>query len=288
MFESELGESYGIASCYNGLPLAGGAYTLSRLIIAKVAYDSKNKDEFMRLNLPKAIDALLAYMDAKIKFLVEETPFFQTNFLVKEGFVCKDRFNGLFGMVGLAEAVNDILEKEGIKERFGHSVIADTLGVEIMDMIQERVHAHKNEYCPYYNKTFMLHSQVGIDSDTGISPGTRIPIGEELPLYDHIRHCGLFHKYFPSGTGDIFPFDSTAGKNPEAILDIFKGAFDCGLRYISTYTSDSDVIRITGYLVKRSDMKALEKEEPVFNDTVILGLRSVQKSKVEEREVRHL
>lgn len=288
LFESELGENYGIASCYNGLPIAGGAFTLSRLIIAKIAYDSKGKDDFLKNNLPKAIDAMLAFMDAKIKYLVEETPFFTTNFLVKEGFIDKDRFNGLFGMVGLAEAVNDLLAKEGIEERFGHGAVADALGVEIMDAIQARVHAHKNEYCPYYNNTFMLHSQVGIDSDAGISPGTRIPIGEEIPLYDHIRHAGLFHKYFPSGTGDIFPFDSTAKRNPEAILDVFKGAFDCGMRYVSTYTSDSDVIRITGYLVKRSDMKALEEEEQVVNDTVVLGLGSVQKSKVEEREVRRL
>ena len=134
----------------------------------------------------------------------------------------------------------------------------------------------------------MLHAQVGTDADSGISPGTRIAIGSELPLYDHIRHAALFHKYFPSGTGDIFPFDSTAAKNPEAVLDIFKGAFDSGMRYISTYSSDSDVIRITGYLVKRSDMDALEKGEAVLNDTVVLGLTSRQKSKIEERKVRKI
>lgn len=288
LFESELGENYGIASCYNGLPIAGGAFTLSRLILANIAYDSKNKDVFFNESLPKAIDVILAFMDAKIKYLVEETPFLSTNFLVKEGFIDKDRFNGLFGMVGLAEAVNDLLKKEASAERYGHSERADALGLEIMDFIEKRVHAHKNEYCPFYNHTFMLHSQVGMDSDAGTSPGTRIPIGEEIPLYDHIRHAGLFHKYFPSGTGDIFPFDSTAKRNPEAILDVFKGAFESGMRYVSTYTSDSDVIRITGYLVKRSDMKALEDEEQVVNDTVALGLGSVQKSKVEEREVRHL
>ncbi len=288
MFQSELGEKYGIASCYNGLPVAGGAFTLSRLILAKIAYASKDRKEFLLKNLPEAIDTMLAFMDAKIKFLVEETPFFASNFLVKEGFIDKDRFNGLFGMVGLAEAVNDLLQKEGSSARFGYGTEADVLGLEIMDFIESRVHAHKNEYCPFYNNTFMLHAQVGIDSDTGISPGTRIPIGQELPLYEHMRHCGLYHKYFPSGTGDIFPFDSTSTRNPEAILDIFKGALECGMRYISTYTSDSDVIRITGYLVKRSDMKALEEAEPVVNDTVILGLGSVQRSKVEERKVRHL
>jgi hypothetical protein len=80
----------------------------------------------------------------------------------------------------------------------------------------------------------------------------------------------------------------TAEKNPRAVLDIFKGALDVGMRYISTYTSDSDVIRITGYLVKRSDIEALKKEQQVVNDTVVLGMRSVEKSRVEERKVRKL
>ncbi len=288
MFLKELGRDYGIASCYNGLPIGGGAFTLSRIILARVAYDSSGKKQFLEKNLPKAIDAMLAFMDEKIRFLVEETPFFSTSFLAREGWISPDRFNGLFGLVGLAEAVNDLLAKEGIKGRFGSDPKADELGLEIMDLIYNRVQAHQNPYCPYYDHRFMLHAQVGIDSDSGISPGTRIPIGEEIPLYDHLRHCSLYHKYFPSGTGDIFPFDITAEKNPKAVLDIFKGALQVGMRYISTYTSDSDVIRITGYLVKRSDIEALKKEQPVLNDTVILGMRSVEKSKVEQRKVREL
>lgn len=288
MFLSELGPDYGIASCYNGLPVGGGAYTLSRIILARIAYDSANKAEFMEKNLPAAIDGMLAFMDDKIRFLVEETPFFESSFLVREGWISPDRFNGLFGMVGLAEAVNDLIKKAGKDGRFGSDPEADELGLEIMEAIYGRVQDHENRYCPFYNNRFMLHAQVGIDSDSGISPGTRIPIGEEIPLYEHLRHSGRFHKYFPSGTGDIFPFDITAEKNPKAVLDIFKGALAVGMRYISTYTSDSDVIRITGYLVKRSDIEALKKEQPVVNDTVVLGMRSVEKSRVEERKVRTL
>ena len=33
MFSSELGENYAIASCYNGLLLGGGSYTLARLLL---------------------------------------------------------------------------------------------------------------------------------------------------------------------------------------------------------------------------------------------------------------
>ena len=51
-----------------------------------------------------------------------------------------------------------------------------------------------------------------------------------------------------------------------------KGAMEVGMRYISFYTSDSDVVRITGYLVKRSDMEKLERGEQVLNGAAVLGL----------------
>ena len=61
-----------------------------------------------------------------------------------------------------------------------------------------------------------------------------------------------------------------------------------GMRYISTYSSDSDVIRITGYLVKRSDIEALEQGRQVVNDTVVLGMGAKKNCHVYERKVRSL
>lgn len=281
-------ESYGIASCYNGLPLAGGAYTLTRLMLNKVAEAAKDKADLLENVLPHSIDVMCAFMDAKIKFLVEKTPFFAHNFLCTEGLIFRERFNGLFGMVGLNECVNTIMQKEGKEDKFGHTEAADQLGIEIMEFIEARVNAHKNEYCEYWNGSFMLHAQVGLADDSGVSPGTRLPIGEELPLYDHLRQAGKFHKFFPSGTGDIFPFDTTSARNPEAVLDVIKGAFKVGMRYFSTYSSDSDVIRITGYLVKKSDIAKLENREQVVNDTVVLGMGSKHNGHIYDRQVRSL
>lgn len=177
---------------------------------------------------------------------------------------------------------------EGKPDRFGHSEAADALGVEIMEAIDALVKAHKNPYCEFWNGSFILHAQVGIAQDQGISPGTRIAIGEEIPLYDHLRQAGLFHKYFPSGTGDIFPFDATSARNPAAVLDVIKGAFQVGIRYFSTYSSDSDVIRITGYLVKKSDIEKLEQNQQVVNDTVFLGMGAKHNGHILDRKVRSL
>lgn len=103
---------------------------------------------------------------------------------------------------------------------------------------------------------------------------------------DQLNVLSHFHKYFPSGTGDIFPIDMTVHRNPEYVLDIIKGSFRENLRYLSFYSSDSDVIRVTGYLVKRSEMEKLDKNEAVIHDTTALGLGASKNGHILERKVR--
>ena len=134
---------------------------------------------------------------------------------------------------------------------------------------------------------FLLHAQVGLADDVNVTPGTRIPIGEEPEeLVDQLLVLSRFHKYFPSGTGDIFPIDVTVHKNPEFVLDIVKGAFRKDLRYLSFYSSDSDVIRVTGYLVKRSEMEKLDQGKAVLQNTTGLGLGASKNGHILERKVR--
>lgn len=287
MFKSELGEGYVIASCYNGLLYGGGAYTLCRLILGNIAKRADGIQDFKEKELPYVLDIMARYMDERIRFEVEESGFFENHFLAKEGFIHRDRFSGMYGLVGLAECVNILLEKEGIKGRFGHDEIATKLGVEIMEQIQAFNEAHVNPYCEGTGGHFLLHAQVGIAEDVGVTPGTRIPIGEEpAELIDQLKVLENFHKYFTSGTGDIFPIDLTVHRNPEYVLDIIKGAFKMDLRYLSLYSSDSDVIRVTGYLVKRSEMEKLDQGEAVLQNTTGLGLGASKNGHILERKVR--
>ncbi len=286
MFSEDFNGNYAIASCYNGLPIGGGSYTLVRLNLAGLAKKAKDEEDFVDNVLPKAVEEMAVYMDERIRFIVEESCFFETHFLVKEGLIYRDRFTAMFGMFGLAECVNHFISSEKQSDRFGHSQRANDLGVRIIERLDEEVKKHNNLYCEITDSKFLLHAQVGIDSDNGTSPGCRIPIGEEPELHEHIIQTALYHKYFSSGIGDIFPFEETAKKNPEAILDIIKGAFREGMRYFSLYSSDSDVIRITGYLVKKSDIEKLAKGEQVLQDTVVLGLGAANNSRILERKVR--
>ncbi len=286
MFSDELGEEYGIVSCYNGLYIGGGSYTLVRLNLANLAKKAKDEKEFIEDILPDAVKRMVGYMDERVKFLVEESGFFESSFLVRENLIHKDKFTGMFGMFGLAECVNHFMDTNKQKERFGHSEKANMLGLNIIEKLEEEVNKHHNIYCKPSNGKYLLHAQVGIETDTGISPGCRIPIGEEPELHNHIIQSAKFHKFFPSGIGDIFSFDTMAKKNPAFILDIIKGAFKEKMRYFSLYSTDCDVIRITGYLVKRSEIEKLEKGEQVLQDTVALGLGAAKNNKVLERKVR--
>ena len=287
-YKERIGTDYGIASCYNGLLIGGGAYTLTRLRLNKIAEHSTDLNDFYQNVLPNAIKTQATFMDAKIKSIVENRAFFKSDWLVTENLIFRDRFMGLFGIVGLNECVDTLMIKADKTARYGADVKANQLGVEIMDFIEKMVNSHENKYCEAYGNKFVLHAQVGADDDDDTSPGARIAIGKEIPLYDHLRQAGLFHHYFPSGVGDIFPFDETATRNPAAVLDIFKGAFKSGVKYLSTYQANGDLIRVTGYLVKRSDILKFQNGEALTNGSVGLAIDPIEKRHIYQRKVRTL
>lgn len=284
-FRDDLGDDYGIASCYNGLYIGGGSYTLVRMNLAKLAELAESKVDFMENLLPDAIGEMCQLMDERIRFLVEESGFFESSFLVKEGFIDPDRYSAMFGLVGLAQGVNVLNQKEGNDQRFGHQPDATAFGQTIIQTMETLVNKHRNLYCKVSDGKFLLHAQVGLDSDDNISPGCRIPIGDEPELYQHIAAEAPFHTYFPSGIGNIYPFEATAENNPEHVLDIMQGAFRLGMRYFSIYGLDSDVVRITGYLVKLSDIEALRTRGQVAGNSVVLGKGAVDNQHVLERKV---
>lgn len=128
------GEEYGISSCYNILPVAGGAYTLTRITLTKLAEIADSVDNFMDDLLPEVIELIGDYMSQRINFLVEKSGFFQSSFLVKEGLIYRDRFVGMFGVTGVAEAVNTLLKDKNLV--YGTDKEADDLAIKILDRVE--------------------------------------------------------------------------------------------------------------------------------------------------------
>jgi len=281
MYMKDWGSRYAVASCYNVLPIGGGGYTLGRLNLMELGKLAETKEVLMGDLLHRAVMAQCEQMDKRIQFIVDDCRYFENSFLHDEGLIEKDKFVGMVGIVGLAECVNTVLADRKREERFGSSEIANQLAEDIINKIHDMV----TEYKPKHG-SFYLHGQVGIAEDIGLTPATRIPVGEEPELPIHLAVTARLQKHFATGNGDLYPFDATAKKNPQAVLDIIKGAFKINMRYISFYSSDSDVIRVTGYLVKLSDIEKLESGRAVLNNSTVVGSGAKKGLKSLDRKVQ--
>ena len=274
---------FGIASCYNSLPLAGGAHTLVRLNLKKAAEmsDGSGKD-FIERVLPEVSSQVYQIINARIDYLVNQSNFYQGSFLVKEGLIDPERFTAMFGIYGLAETVN-YLTQSTPAEGYGHSETGNQLGLEIIKTLSDIVKSTEVEYC--WNNRAMFHSQSGISIDQDTSAGCRIPYGQEPDTLKHILSVIPFHPYFTAGISDIFPIDETIQNNPQALMAICKGAMQQGLRMFTANVANGELVRVTGYMVRRSDIKKLKEEGSRLNTTVF-GAEAVEKCGIDNRNAR--
>lgn len=286
MMQSDLGENYAAVSCYNSLKIGGGSHTLVRINLkATVEASEGGIEDFFESTLPFYLDLTAELMESRILYLVEESHFFESNWLVKEGLLDLNKFSAMFGIFGLAEAANILMERQGIEGTYGHSSEADDLGYRITSFIADWVSRRTMPYCEGNGGHAFLHSQSGIDLDIGVTAGTRIPIGTEPPLIAHLKTVARHHHLFASGISDILSFDESAVKNPQAVVDIIRGAFKSGMRDFTFNLDSNDFIRITGYLVRKSDLAKLPSAR---HGSTYLGAGSVADSHVDQRLVKRV
>lgn len=282
--EEGYADGYTVVSCYNVLPIRGGAYCLDRVKLSQLADLAKSVDHFMDELLPEATGALLEYMNARVKFLVEESNFFQSSFLAREHLIERDRFCGMFGVIGMHECVEKLL---GEGHTYGSDDEANDLADAILSKITPMVESFDAVYSEVAGGHYMMHAQAGFGDQLESTPGVRIRVGDEPEVFfDHIRHSARMHRFFTAGVSDIFPVEPTAASNPEALLDVIKGAFAVDDKYLSFYPSDSDLVRITGFLVKRSEMEKYAKGQAVLQDTSHDGFGNWDANALGDRKVR--
>jgi YjjI family glycine radical enzyme len=255
MMVGDHGERYAAVSCYNSLKIGGGSHTLSRLNLKEAALRHEGGLEtFLSGTLPHYVELTAELMEARIRSLVEQQRFFEHSWLVAEGLVDLDRFSAMFGIFGLAEAVNLLMQQDGSEARYGHDDAANQAGYHIVERAAELVAEREQPYCAGGGGRAYLHSQSGIELDRDVTAGTRIPVGEEPGMREHIMVCAPHHRHFASGVSDIFHVDETVVGNPRAMVDIIRGAFTVGMRDFTFNLDSNEFIRITGYLVRKSDL----------------------------------
>ena len=284
----DLGDEYGVVSCYNSLKKGGGSHTLVRMNLREVALQhSGDTASFFQTTLPRFAELTAELTEARIRFLVEEAKFYEHDFLAVEGLIDIDNFSAMYGIYGLAECVNILLANEGRDATYGHDQEANDLSYRITKAVSEFVENRPMPYTEGNNGRCFLHSQSGIDSDIEVSAGTRIPIGTEPSMFEHIEAVAPHHDFFAAGVSDIFHVEETARRNPKAMVDIIRGAFSKGMRDFTFNLTTNGFIRITGYLVRKSDVAAFDEEGGRHSST-LFGAGSVENSHVEDRAVKRV
>ena len=283
---------FGIVSCYNSLPLAGGANTLVRLNLKAAAQQASSIDQFFNEILPQYSQLMFELINVRTSFLHQDSGFF-SSFLVMEGLIHEDRFAPMFGIYGMAEAINTLLNvmtPEGeqadpalLARQYGHSREANALGLRISAALAEIVEATPVTYG--YHGRALLHAQGGISCDVGVTPGVRIAYGSEPDPVTHIQALAAHHQYYKSGISEILTIDETVKSNPQAMNQLCRGALSLGFREFSANVAGNDLVRITGYMVKLSDIAAF-KEHGSRTNTTWLGADAYDTTAVSIRKPR--
>jgi len=261
--------AYGIVSCYNALPLGGGASTLTRLNLRAVAERSGDVTDFMERALPHYVALAARLIRARIDCLFDRSGFFDS-FLVEEGWIAAERFAAMFGIFAMAEAVDLLQEKAGLAGRYGSDGKANALGHAISARLAELLAGEPIERA--WRGRALLHAQAGLSTDTGLTPGVRIPYGAEPDPVSHVRALAPHHRYYLSGISDILTLEETVKANPEALVQLCKGAFASGFREFTATVAGHDLVRVTGYMVRLSDIAQLEAAQGSrVNTTALAG-----------------
>ncbi len=260
---ADWGPDYIVASCYNIMWLRGGIFTLVRINLAEaVRHFSGNLEELLEVEIPRLAALQVEVMNSRIKHIVEEVGWFESNIFVQEGLLDPEKFSAYAGVVGLNEMVNEMMARSGKPEaKYGHDAEANAVAVQIVSRLKQELGKHPSPYCRGTGERVVFHAQVGISEDEETTPGCRIPAGTEPEIYTHLQATAPVQALVEGGVSDIFEFDQTARQNPEAVLDIINGAMKLGLRDISIGSNDSEFVRVSGYLVRRADLEHRQEEQ---------------------------
>lgn len=275
---------YAIVSCYNALPLRGGASSLARINLKKVAEASKSVADFLDVQLPHYAKLQARLMRARIDYLYEKSGFFETNFLVEEGWIDPDRFTAMFGIFAMAEAVNHLQTLAGKSGRYGHDAAANELGERISARLAELVAREPMEHV--WRGYAMLHAQAGLSSDGDTTPGVRIPYGDEPDPVTHVEALLPQHRYYLSGVSEILTLDETVRANPEAVFQLAKGALAMGFREFTANVAGNDLVRVTGYMIRLSDVALYNAAKGSRVNTTALGAEAAEMAHVLDRKPR--
>ena len=117
------------------------------------------------------------------------------------------------------------------------------------------------------------------------TPGARLPYGDEPDPISHLLAVAPHHKHYHSGISDILTLEETVKRNPQAVVQLCLGAFRAGMREFTANVAGNDLVRVTGYMVRLSDLEKF-REAGSRTNTTWLGEEAARNTRILERQPR--
>ena len=102
----------------------------------------------------------------------------------------------------------------------------------------------------------------------------------------HIKALLPHHKYYPSGISEILTIDETIRSNPQALFTLCKGALQSGFREFTANVAGNDLVRVTGYMIRLSDVEKYRNDEGSRINTTVLGAEAADLTHILDRKPR--
>ena len=118
-----------------------------------------------------------------------------------------------------------------------------------------------------------------------MTPGVRIAYGHEPDPVSYVLANAAHHAFYTAGVSDILTIDETVKNNPEALFNLCKGALAAGYREFTANVAGNDLVRITGYMVRLSDI-ARYAQQGSRSNTTFLGAEAASNTEVLQRKAR--
>ena len=102
----------------------------------------------------------------------------------------------------------------------------------------------------------------------------------------HVRALLPQHAYYLSGVSEILTLDETVRANPEAVFQLAKGALAMGFREFTANVAGNDLVRVTGYMIRLSDVKLYNEGKGSRTNTTGLGAEAAAVTPILKRAPR--
>ena len=263
-----------MASCYNAMRLGGGIHTLVRLNLRQLALQTQaGLETFLDEVIPHAASLQAEVIESRIRFLIEETGWFEKDIFIQEGLLHADRFTAYAGVYGLAEAVQTMMERQGLPEaRYGHHPAANEAAARITQRLGQEVNRLPLPYCEATGRVTPACMPRWASPATWASrpaavcrpAASRTCMRTCWPKRFHSRPCRAGSAPSSSSTRPPPPtrrrcwISSTAHLQPASAT----------CRWAAAAPSIS---ASTGYLIRRADLEAQQKEKALRHDSSMLG-----------------